>query len=266
MIINHDETLLREIIEFELERIKKHFEIYKEANLKISNLIIFQNNMNEDEMYEYGKNLINSILDGNIPDSISIDFLDTDGSYVFRPLFIELIGHCVVTKEFALNLKNKVIKDSKCLEIMCGTGALSKALQDIGVDIIATDNYSIKYGFKTKWTEIEELECLEAIRKYGKDVDYIIASWIPYNNNIGYKALKLMNEINPNCKMISINEEIDMATATREFYENSKILFNFINDNKNRYSYNGIGDIESVSYKTWDGLYDYVSVIQFDGE
>lgn len=89
---------------------------------------------------------------------------------------------------------------------MSGKGTLSYVLKQEGVNIKATDDFSwSKFTSMNTWCDIEQIDAIEAIEKYGKDMDYIIMSWC-YMDNTGYKCLKKMREINPNCKMLYIGE------------------------------------------------------------
>lgn len=189
------------------------------------------------DFIKYNKEMYNTLIDiienKTIPEDISREIFDDSILSMYRGIYTVKVGFSMVTKKFIRTLNEKVIKNSKCLEIMCGNGFISKALREEGVEIIATDNYCIDYGFSNKVDGIIEMDCLDAISKYGKEVDFIICSWIPYGSDIGYKALKLMNEINPNCKMISIKEYA--ACAEDSFFEHSDTIQSF--DNKNIMSY-----------------------------
>lgn len=76
------------------------------------------------------------------------------------------------------------VGDRRVLEVMAGAGWLAKALRECDIDMIATDNYSwlewkptIKdLGFLT---DVEELNVVNAIKKYVDDVDVLLVSWPP---------------------------------------------------------------------------------------
>ena len=105
---------------------------------------------------------------------------------------------------------------------MSGCGALSKSLRDFGIDIIATDNFSLKDKWQNIWCEIENIDAVDAINKY-KDRDILIASWMPYNEEIDYKCLERMREVNPNMKMLIIGE-IYGATNSEKFWKEANII------------------------------------------
>lgn len=198
-----------------------------------------------------GINLIETIMNKRIPEDVSLNFLDSFNSAIVREYAIKYMGFALITKKVIKSLA-RYIGSEKCLEIMSGQGCLSKSLQDEGVDIIATDNYSWngRLNMSDTWTNIEKIDCLDAIKKYGKDVSYILCSWIPYNNPIGYEALKLMNEINPECKMIVIGEGYGGCTADDSFFENLKEIY--------------VEEEFISSFRSWSGIHDYISVVQFE--
>lgn len=195
---------------------------------------------------------VESIMDKEIPEDLSEELLNSMNSGIFRSYAIRYMGYAIITKKFIRGL-SEYIGDKKCLEIMAGQGCLSKSLQDEGVDIITTDNYSWNGSFNMNdtWIDVEDMDCLEAIRKYGKEVSYILCSWIPYKSQIGYEALKLMNEINPECKMIVLGEGLGGCTADDLFFQHLERVDE---------------DEEFLNhFRKWGGVYDYASIVKFRG-
>jgi hypothetical protein len=141
-------------------------------------------------------------------------------SLLFRYYFgrIRTESNALISKDWVKPLANW-IGDRKCLEIMAGQGMLSKALQDEGVNIIATDKKNISTD---AWTNVERLDCLKAIQKYGKDVDLIVCSWPPYDEDSAYKVLTLMREVNPQLMMIYIGEGCGGCCADNQFFETAE--------------------------------------------
>lgn len=144
-----------------------------------------------------------------------------EGSLFFRDEFIRLCGYCFLSYNWIRPLA-AWIGDRRCLEIMCGSGALSFALQSCGTSIIATDDHSWAKNypdwFQTPWPEIEKLNCLQAIEKYGRQTDLLLCSW-PYRDDACYQALLKMREVNPSMKMIYIGEPAGQATASDRFFD-----------------------------------------------
>lgn len=201
---------------------------------------------------EEGNELIRLAKNKCIPKNVSDDFLMSFTSSIYRRDYIKYCGFALLTEEFIDNLY-EYVKYSKCLEIMAGKGAISKELKDRGVDVIATDDYSWdkKLRLSDTWINIEKIDCIEAIKKYGKDVDFIICSWIPYEDSIGYEALKTMNDINPSCKMIVFGEAKYGCTAEGLFFDHSESVHG------NEVGYES--DIEG--YKSWNSIHDKVNVV-----
>ena len=203
------------------------------------------------------KNEIIDILDlisnKKLPDSISESTIKSFQSCMLREEYIKKAGFSLITNKFIRNLA-KYIGNSKCLEILSGKGALSKCLQEQGVKIKATDNFSWhdRLDMSDLWTDVEKIDCLEAIRKYGKDTDYIICSWIPYNSTIGTQILKEMDKVNPNCKLIVIGEGPGGCTADDSFFDNIECVHS---------DYLGEDDIKG--FQRWNCIYDSVKVVKY---
>ena len=141
----------------------------------------------------------------------------------------------------------KWIREKRCLEVMAGRGWLSLALQSLGVDIIAADDYS--WSKARNWaepvTEVEELDAVEAVKKYGNNIDLLIISW-PYMDETAYNTIKELNNINSNVQIIYIGEEIDGCTANNDFHEH----FQEIEDEEFQKAVSG--------FQQWWGLHDRV--------
>ena len=173
--------------------------------------------------------------------------------YTLRSDFIKTIGFTLISNDWIKPL-SQWIGNRKCLEVMTGTGSLSFALQQQDINIIATDNFSWEGNSnwndnENYWTEIEHIDAIEAVEKYGKDIDIIIMSW-PYMDDTAHRILQSMREVNPNCIMIFIGEGMGGCTADDEFFE----------------SIQEIEDTEfeqAVSnFKQWWGIHDYPQLVK----
>lgn len=144
-----------------------------------------------------------------------------EGSLLIRDEVIRLCGYCWLSYNWIRPLA-QWIGSRRCLEIMCGSGALSYALQTCGVQIIATDNFSWRENtscwFEHPWADIQQLDCLDAIRTYGPQTDLVICSW-PYMDDTCYHALLEMRKANPAAQMLYIGEPAGGATASKAFFE-----------------------------------------------
>lgn len=159
----------------------------------------------------------------DIPNEIFIDekYASLREYCVFR------MGFSVVTKRNCRILA-QIINEKKVLEIMCGLGSYSATLQQLGVDIISTDDMSWIESETSKYrtwkqnawcTDIERLDAVQAIQKYGKNVGYILMSWPPQNEEFALEALLTMRKVNPSCRMIYIGERKGGCTANDTFFD-----------------------------------------------
>lgn len=144
-----------------------------------------------------------------------------------KPLAVkeEIIGHCgycLLAYDWLRPLA-EWIGTRPCLEIMCGSGSLSKGLQDCGAVVRATDDHSWMKDhaiswFVDSWTAIEQQNAVAAIEKYGEDVDFIICSW-PFRSEDCYQALLKLREVNAAARMIYIGEWRSGANASNSFFD-----------------------------------------------
>ena len=106
-------------------------------------------------------------------------------NYIFREQCINKIGYVLLSHNL-INALAAYLKNKKCLEVMAGCGSISKCLKDKGIDIIATDNYSWNnhcwFNKNNNWCDIENIDCVKAIQKYGQSIDYIIISTVLISN------------------------------------------------------------------------------------
>ena len=208
---------------------------------------------NSQEETDIIDSIVNQIVNKQIPNSYPDYMFNNINKWSLRDKFIKQMGFSLISLDWIAPL-SKWIGSRKCLEIMSGTGSLSFALKQQGIDIKATDDFSWDgqnnwNQSKNYWTDIENIDAIEAVKKYAKDVNVIIMSW-PYMDDIAYKVLQTMREINPFCKMIFIGEGCGGCTASDEFFDN-------------------IIEIEDESfndaikeYKQWWGIHDYPQLVK----
>lgn len=208
----------------------------------------------EKDNYEYMEmsNFELAYMERQIPDYIPEYVNHYKWADMFRNNIVNNVGFCLVAYDWVRELATG-LKDKKCLEIMAGSGALSKALQDCSVDIICTDSYENESNYYSSWknhfTEVENIDAMEAIEKYGKDVDYIICAWPPYNESNFTKALNRHHELNPNSKVIYIGEEEGGCTADDTFFEQYDVIDCEITCKAN--------DL----YHRWSGIHDTINLM-----
>lgn len=144
-------------------------------------------------------------------------------SLLLRDELIRLCGYSFLCYRWIRPLANW-IGSRVCLEIMGGSGALSYGLRSCGVNIHCTDNRQWEQQqplwFCNPWVDVEKLDAIDAIRKYGKKAAVVICSW-PYMDDDCYHALMAMRKANPNAVLLYIGEGPSGATASDKFFENA---------------------------------------------
>lgn len=201
-------------------------------------------------------NNYNNLLKGIIPESYPHMNYDNYYEYIMsspkinREHFIDIQGFVLVSRNWVRELA-QYLKGKRCLEIMSGLGTLTKALQDEGVDIIATDNYTWPWrnvDTDKYWCDIENIECIEAIEKYKPDV--VIMSWCPHESNAGYKALQTMRKVNSTAEMLVCGEGKGGCTADDAFFDSIEIIDNEYIDKAN------------AKFSSWFGIHDYLMLVR----
>lgn len=168
-----------------------------------------------------------------------------------RDCYVHRYSFPLMTKEVVEDMAN-YLHNHKVLEVCCGSGYISKCIKDADptIDIICTDN--LKWESMNDFTywqnhfmEIENIDALDAIDKYGDQVDYVLLSWPEFNKPIGTKILQRCLE--KNISMIYIGEDWGGCTANNEFFE-------LIDINCNTYRI-------SINYVPFCGIHDDIYVI-----
>lgn len=208
-----------------------------------------------DDIYVKMMELYDRVANKEIPDEMPSEFINQYSYFSFsilREHFIKIQGYPFVSKDWIKEL-SKLLRGKKVLEIMCGLGTISYALKNEEIDIIATDNLSWKETWKNAYNhycEIEEIDAIKAIEKYGKDIDYIIMSWPPYDDPIAYKVLQKIREVNENAAIIYIGESDGGCTGDRLFHYRANVIQNDI-----------IDKVNSI-YKPWKLIHDRIYLIK----
>lgn len=113
------------------------------------------------------------------------------------------------------------------LEIMAGNGYISKGLRNNNATqkIYTTDSQAwVKENETGKHpvTQIEKLDALDAIKKYGKKVQYVIMSWAPDKQDTDWKVLQLLRNDYPDVSLLVIGEK-DGATDSKQFWQEAQL-------------------------------------------
>ncbi len=206
----------------------------------------------------YSENIvIEEKIHDELPKYYTGNFMDFDpGSVmkeaVLKSKFNEIGMFCFVAWNWVEPL-SKWLGERKCLEVMAGRGWLSKGLREKGVDVIATDNFSWhKMPNYNKWnnlvTEVENLDAIESVKKYGKDIDILIMTWA-YMDDVAYQVIKELHKVNPKALVIFCGEGKGGCTANNSFYDHFKDVVDTDFENK-----------VASQYKTWYGLHDRLTL------
>lgn len=190
----------------------------------------------------------------NYEETLSIS-LDYDNRWFVNPfdahfftIFQDAGLYGLITEDFINNLA-EYLEGKRVLEVMAGKGYISLGLKNKGIDVIATDDKSWGIPTDENSIEIEELDGLLAVKKYGKDIDYVIMSWSPLNNPIDYEVLIELRKINPEAIIIVIGE-LNGCTGSDEFRKNIE----FVEDD----SFYKV----SNSYESWGMIRDRVYLVK----
>lgn len=160
----------------------------------------FHKSLPEDIPYEYTDQIFAGFDHRGVPIISPKDY----NSYDYRETLMSIVGYTLVTKAFCEALA-AFIGDKKVLEIMAGTGCLTYGLRSCGVTIHATDDLSEGLYSKFWIDDLEQLDCIESIKKYGKDIDYLLVSWAADKAPL-LTVVTLLRHMNPKAEIIYIGE------------------------------------------------------------
>jgi len=143
------------------------------------------------------------------------------------------------------------IGDRKCLEVMAGRGWLSHALQQKGINIKATDDYSWFDNKFSNWnntvTNVEKIDAVNAINKYGKEIDVVFMAWA-YMDDTAYRVIKELHKVNPNALVVYCGEGYGGCTADENFHEH----FETVDDD--------VFYEAASNYQRWYSIKDYLEL------
>lgn len=154
----------------------------------------------EDIPFEYTNQIFSGVDSSGVPIIVPKDY----NSYDYREALMPIVGYTLVTHAFCKALST-FIGNKKVLEVMAGTGCLSYGLRQYGVKIHATDDFSEGLYSKFWIDDLEHLDCIESIRKYGKNIDYLLIAWPEYKAPL-LTVVQLLHYVNPDAQLIYIGE------------------------------------------------------------
>jgi phospholipid N-methyltransferase len=196
----------------------------------------------------YIKDFLDSLIEGKLIESVDKYKIKYTFSFTYFTISREIIGFVTPTLEWSRTMK-RLIGKGTVLEVGAGTGLLAKYLNSVGVNIIATDDFSWHKRKDFSWNqyfEVKKLDFKEAIRKYR--ADYLLLCWPPYNSSFAREAAELFTKLNPSGQIIYIGE-IRGCTADDEFHDNI-IRYDLPEE---------INDL----YPQWVGIHDNVYLVSW---
>lgn len=112
------------------------------------------------------------------------------------------------------------------LEVMAGNGYISHGLRLKQQNVYATDSLDWVQENETGKhlvTEVEKLDAISAIEKYGNQVDFVIMSWSPDGIPIDVQILEKLRSLTKQPTLICIGEP-NGATNSAGFWKTAKLV------------------------------------------
>lgn len=72
--------------------------------------------------------------------------------------------------------------------------------------------------------DVKKIDAISAIKKYGKNIDYLLCSWPPQDDGEILNALKTFDKIKSHAYLIYIGEWKNGVNASDEFFEKVEIV------------------------------------------
>ena len=144
-----------------------------------------------------------------------------------RWYYLENYSFPLMTQEVAADMA-KFFSGKTVLEVCAGSGYVAKCVKDVAGDdvtFICTDNLDWEnnsqediYGaWRNHYIDIEALDALEAIDKYGDQADYVMVSWPEYQSPLAKQILEKCLE--KKLPLVYIGEDWGGCTGDDSFFE-----------------------------------------------
>lgn len=163
------------------------------------------------------KNFCETVWEGNIPEfipeSLAYDYAGGFlGSFTVSRALQQRGYFARVTKAFIAELSTMNL--GTVLDPFAGSGFLVRGLREAGIPAIATDDYSWQFGGPS-----ENLDALDAIRKYAHEIQTVVLSWVPYESTIDMDIYNLIQKDYPWLNILVISEGAGGCIGSDEFGE-----------------------------------------------
>lgn len=145
----------------------------------------------------------------------------------FRDYLEDTYGMWSYTNSSFTNALSHYLNGAPVLEVMAGNGYISKGLRNSNPHetIYTTDSLDwVKENETGKHpvTNVERLSALDALNKYGHDVEYVIMSWAPDKGEQDWELLQHLRSDYPDLKLLVVGEK-NGATNSPAFWHNAQL-------------------------------------------
>lgn len=153
-----------------------------------------------------------------------------------RNKYTKRISWCLVNKLWTKDLAT-YIGTGKVVELYAGKGLIAKQLKEFGVDITSYDDFSWNMTNET-FTKVLMKDSRDALKGYlNNTIDYVLMSWIPYEDETCIEVLKILKETQPKCKIIYIGEGYGGCNACDKFFDMLDLIYSSeLNNNFQHFS------------------------------
>lgn len=198
----------------------------------------------DDQNFAWGmEDFCSTVYSGKVPEMLPANLSDygdfrnsTESMQIGR--YLQTCGmYGKIMKDTASDIALNV-GDGVVLDPMAGNGWAAKALREAGVKTIASDDDSWEIS-----KDIEKLDAMESLKKYGNKISHLLISWAPYGSDIDVKLLREVRANYPHVTIINVGEGEQGCTGSPEFWE----------------ELNETTPEHRVRYDTTFGLHDHVT-------
>ena len=172
-----------------------------------------------------------------------IHTLLTYNNLMYRVGFVKVFGWSIPSRSSLMELQQNVGNDT-VLEIAAGKGLWSALMKSIGMKVITTSisdgHYYNEEDMKKTWTNVEMMDCVEAVKKY-TEANCLFLSW-------GSGQLHATLSSFTGNKLIIVGEDYDGCTDA--LYEEEDDLENNC----------GFKLVDQIKIPVWYGIRDSISI------
>lgn len=145
----------------------------------------------------------------------------------FRDYLEDTYGMWSYTNSSFTNALSHYLNGAPVLEVMAGNGYISKGLRNSNPHetIYTTDNQAWVQENETgkhPVTKVEKLSAMDAVDKYGREVEYVIMSWAPDKGEQDWQLLQHIRLNYPDLKLLVVGEK-NGATNSPAFWQHAQL-------------------------------------------